>query len=78
VVLQSNIRVHRYYVEKDPQIWQASMLHIIMLQQQHPKSLPASTIQGYQPTLPNNITLLGAQDLDGIKPVDLVISRWSC
>jgi hypothetical protein len=54
------------------------MHHIMMLQQQHPKLLLASMIQGYQHTFLNKITLLGEQDLDMIKPVDLVISRWLC
>jgi hypothetical protein len=78
-VLQSSIKVHQYYyVDKDPQIWQTSMHHIMMLQQQHSELLPASTIHGYKRTLSNNIILLGAQDLDMIEPMDLVISRWSC
>jgi site-specific DNA-cytosine methylase len=35
-------------------------------------------IQGYQRALLNNITLLGAHDLDRIGPMDLVISGWPC
>jgi hypothetical protein len=59
MVLQSNIRVRRYYyVEKDPQVWQASMHHIMMLWQDL-ELLPALAIQGYQHTLPKNIALLG-------------------
>jgi hypothetical protein len=34
--------VHQYcYVEKDPQDWQASMCHLMMMQQQHLELLPA-------------------------------------
>jgi hypothetical protein len=58
-VLQLNILVHRYhYVEKGPQVRQASMWHVMMLQQKYPHLLPTSTIQGYQHSLPSNITLL--------------------
>ncbi len=43
-VLQSDIRVRRYYyVEKDPQAWQASMHHIMLLQQ-HLELLLASRL----------------------------------
>jgi site-specific DNA-cytosine methylase len=33
---------------------------------------------GYQCYIPSNITLLGAPDLIRIRPIDLVIFRWSC
>ncbi len=65
-------------MEKELQTRQASMHHIMMLQQQHPKLLPTLVIQGYQCALPNNITLLGTHDLDMIGPVDLFISGWLC
>jgi site-specific DNA-cytosine methylase len=54
------------------------MHHIMMLQQQHLELLLTSAIQGYQHALLNNITLLGAHDLDKIGLMDLVISRWPC
>ncbi len=54
------------------------MHHIIVLQQHHLKLLLVSMIQGYLATLPNNITLMGAQNLDKIELVDLVISKWLC
>ncbi len=48
VVLQSGIMVRRYhYVEKDAQARQASMWHVMMLQQRYPHLLPTSAIQGY-------------------------------
>jgi hypothetical protein len=61
MVLEFDIRVHRYYyVENDLQAWQASMHHMMMLSQQHLEFLLASVIQGYQRTLLRNIILLGA------------------
>jgi len=65
-------------VEKDPQAREASMRHVMMLQQTYSHLLPTSAIQGYQHSLPNNITLLGALDLASIGPIDLVISGWPC
>jgi site-specific DNA-cytosine methylase len=35
-------------------------------------------IRGYQRALPSDITLLGAQDLARVGPIDLVIARWPC
>jgi len=79
VILQSGILVRRYhYVEKDPQAKQASMWHVMMLQQRYPHLLPTSAIHGYQYSLPNNITLLGVLGLVRIGLIDLVISRWPC
>jgi len=46
------------------------MWHVMMLQQKYPHLLPTSTIQGYQHSLPNNITLLGALDWAKIEPID--------
>ncbi len=65
-------------MEKDPQARQASMRHVMMLQQKYPHLLPTLTIQGCHRSLPNNITLLGVLDLARIGPIDLVISRWPC
>jgi hypothetical protein len=77
-VFQFGIKICRYYyMEKDPQTQQASMHHI-MMSWQHPELLPILTMQGYQNALSNNITLLGAHDLDMIGPMDLVISGWLC
>jgi hypothetical protein len=53
-------------VEKDPQARQTSMWHVMMLQQRYPHLLPTLTIQGYQHSLPNNITLLGRQIWQGL------------
>jgi len=46
------------------------MWHVMMLQQKYPHLLPRSTIQGYQHSLPNNITLLGALVWAKIGPID--------
>jgi len=54
------------------------MWHVMMLQQMYPHLLPTWAIQGYQRSLPNNITLLGALDWARIGPIDLVISGWLC
>ncbi len=64
-------------MEKDPQARQASMRHVMMLQQRYPYLLPTS-IQGYQCSLPRNITLLGTLDLAWIVPINLVIYGWPC
>jgi len=50
----------------------------MMLQQRYPHLLPTLAIQGYQRSLPNNITLLGVLDLARIGPIDLVIPGWLC
>jgi hypothetical protein len=65
-------------VEKDPQAKQASMRHVMMLQQRYPCLLPTLAIHGYQHSLPGNITLLGTPNLARIGPIDLVIFGWSC
>jgi hypothetical protein len=62
-------------VEKDSQAKQTSMRHVMMLQQMYPHLLPTSTIQGYQRSLPNNITLLKVPNLVRIRPTNLVIFR---
>jgi site-specific DNA-cytosine methylase len=65
-------------VEKDPQARQASMQHVMMLQQSYPHLLPTSSIHGYQHSLLSNITLLGTLDLAKSGPIDLVIFGWPC
>ncbi len=78
-ILQLGILIWRYhYVEKHPQVEQASMRHVMMLQQKYPHLLPTSTIHGYQHFLPNNITLLRVPNLARIGPIHLVIFRWMC
>jgi hypothetical protein len=53
-------------MERDPQVMQASMHYVTMLLQQYFNLLPTSMIQDYQCSPLNNITLLGALDLDRI------------
>jgi hypothetical protein len=78
MILQSSIKVQLYeYVEKDPQVWQASMHHIMMLWQ-HPYLLPTLVVQSDKNSLSKNIILLSAQDLDKNGLVDSVILRWPC
>jgi len=64
-------------VEKDPQARQASMRHVMMLQQKYPHLLPTSAIHGYQHSSPS-ITLLGTPELGKIGPIDLLIFGWPC
>jgi hypothetical protein len=46
--VKRSILIQKYhYVEKDPEAKQASMQHVMMLQQRYPHLLPTSTIQGY-------------------------------
>ncbi len=45
---------------------------------QYPELLARSTIRGYQRALPLDITLLGAQVLVKVGPIDLVIAGWPC
>jgi len=54
------------------------MRHVMMLQQRYPHLLPTSAIQGYQCSLPNNITLLGALNLAKTGPIGLIIFGWLC
>ncbi len=65
-------------MEKDPQARQASMRHVMMLQQRYPHLLPTLAIHGYQHSLLNNIALLGAPNLARIGPIDLVFFGWLC
>jgi hypothetical protein len=53
-------------MERDPQVMQASMHHVMMLLQQYLNLLPTSMIQCYQCSPLNNIRLLGALGLDRI------------
>jgi hypothetical protein len=50
-------------VEQDPQVKHVFRCHVLMLQQ-HPILSQTSTIHGYQCSMPNNITLLWAKDLN--------------
>jgi hypothetical protein len=78
-VLQAGLRVRRYaYVERDETARRVSLHHISGLLRRYPDLLPRSAVQGYQRSLPADIMLLGAQDLDRIGPIDLVIAGWPC
>ncbi len=49
-------------MEQDPQVKRVFMCHVVMLQ--HPILLQTLTVHGYQRSLPNNIALLWAKDLN--------------
>jgi hypothetical protein len=77
--LQAGILIQKYlYVERDETARRVSPRHLALLMRQYPKLLPRSGIRGYQRALPSNITLLGAQDLVKVGPIDLVIVGWPC
>jgi len=67
IVLQFDILAQWYhFVKKDPQAWQPSMHHVMMLQRRYFHLLPTLMIQGYFYSLPRNITSLAASNLDKI------------
>jgi hypothetical protein len=78
-MLQAGIPVQKYlYMEKDETARKVSSCHLALLMQRYLELLPRSAIQGYQWALPSNITLLGAQDLVRVGPIDLMITGWPC
>jgi len=78
-MFQVGILVRKYfYVERDETARRVSSCHLALLMRRYPELLLKLTIQGYQRALPLDITLLGAQDLVRVGPIDLVIARWPC
>jgi hypothetical protein len=78
-MLQAGIPVRKYlYEETDETTKRVLSRHLTLLMQQYPELLPRLAIRGYQRALPLNITLLGAQDLVKVGPIDLVITGWPC
>ncbi len=68
-----------YYVEKDCQARQASMHHIMRLQQQHPEWLLALTIHGYQCIEQHHITKgprFGQDRISGPGQIKMATSRF--
>jgi hypothetical protein len=45
---------------------------------QYPDLLPMTAVQAYQHQLPQDISLLGAQDLTRVGEINLVIAGWPC
>jgi site-specific DNA-cytosine methylase len=79
IMIQAGIPIRKYlYVEIDETAKRVSSCHLALLMQQYPELLPRSIIRRYQWALPLNITLLGAQDLVRVGPIDLVIIGWPC
>jgi hypothetical protein len=77
MVFQSYIYVHKYlYVDPNTIAQKVSMHHVGMLLDQYTKLLLNIGLHGYLGALPHDITLLGAQDLDDVGPMDMVIVRW--
>jgi hypothetical protein len=78
-VLQAGILVRKYlYVERNETAKRVSSRHLALLMRRYPELLLRLAIRGYQRALPSNITLLGAQDLARIGPINLVIAGWPC
>jgi hypothetical protein len=74
MVFQSYICVHKYlYVDANTIAQKVSMHHVGMLLDQYTKLLLYIGLHGYLRALPHDITLLGAQDLDDVGPIDMVI-----
>jgi site-specific DNA-cytosine methylase len=65
-------------VEKDETTRRVSLRHLALLMRRYLELLPRSAIQRYQWVSPSNITLLRAQDLAKVGPIDLVIAGWPC
>jgi hypothetical protein len=49
-----------------------------VLVERYPHLLMVEVVRGYQYPLPTNISLLGADHLDKVDPIDLVIVGWTC
>lgn len=78
-VLQAGIPVRRYvYVERDETARRVSLRHVAMLVERYPLLLPVGAVRGYQQAVPADISLLGADHLDRVGPIDLVIAGWPC
>jgi hypothetical protein len=74
-VLQAGIRVHQYlYVEKDEIAKRASLRHVAILMHRYPELLPMTAVKACQHQLPQDISLLGAQDLTRVGEINLVIA----
>jgi hypothetical protein len=74
-VLQEGIHVHQYlYVEKDEIAQRASLKHVALLMHQYPDLLPMAAVQAYQHQLPQDVSLLGAQDFARVGEINLVIA----
>jgi hypothetical protein len=74
-VLQAGLRVHQYlYVEKDEIARRASLRHVALLMHKYPDLLPMTAVQAYQHQLPQDVSLLGAQDLARLGEINLVIA----
>jgi hypothetical protein len=79
VMLEAGIPVRKYlYVERNENARRVSSHHLALLMRRYPKLLPRLAIRGYQRALPSDITLLGAQDLARVGPINLVIAGWPC
>jgi hypothetical protein len=69
--------IHKYlYVDPNTIAQKVSMHHVGMLLDRYTKLLLDIVLHGYLGALPHDITLLGAQDLDDVGPMDMVIIRW--
>jgi len=69
--------IHKYlYVDPNTIAQKVSMHHVGMLLDKYTKLLLDIVLHGYLGALPHDITLLGAQDLDDVGPMDMVIVRW--
>jgi len=78
-MLQAGILVWKYlYVERDETTKKVSSRHLTLLMRRYLELLPKSAIREYQRALPLDITLLGAQDLARVGPINLVITGWPC
>ncbi len=77
MVFQSYICVHKYlYVDPNTIAQKVSMHYVGMLLDQYTKLLLDIVLHGYLGAFPYDNTLLGAQDLDDVGPMDMVIVRW--
>ena len=78
-VLEAGLSVHRYvYVDNNCMVSKAAKHHIKQLQARYPRQLPASAVQGCMSRLPDDISLIGEEDLQRLDRVDLVMAGWPC
>ena len=78
-VLDAGLSVHTYvYVDNSNMVSKAAKHHIKQLRARYPSQLPASAVKGCMSQLPQDIALIGEDDLHRLGRVDLMIAGWPC
>ena len=77
--LRNGLAIQSYYAVETDQVAQTvAKHHIQLLHRDYPHLLPASSTQGFQTTLTNDIKTVSKQQLSCLPPVDIVFAGWEC